>query len=591
MIACGLAVMTAAAAAATYHLDNSAAGPTFDGSAVNPWQTVAQAQTFLNAKVGGGSGDSVLVAAGDSAYGDWVDGAFGNDPFTTLQKQQITRTDWLVIKAQDPRQPPEFRHLHLYGARHAFMEFNGLHVISRVPHLYTECVHVRTGVRHIRFLDLEVEGEDDSTAQPSGFMITYNNPGNILVEGCNIHHLADGLPAGADTFIIRNNEIHHIAGSAVKTGGNQYTLVEGNHIHHQVPRIVRINLYGAISGTFIQYQAITQDVTNAKASVYVIYADHLEVTPVNQIIYEFLPGYAVHADTSSGLIAAVDSVNTADGTHGSGLSVRNPDNYIARGNWIHDYGSTAGIFCYPVGSVYKNTLFENNLVHDAITRTMVLNDVGENIVVRNNTLVGGCDIYAYTGYNGSGMNFYNNIVSNVTCYYDSVLTTVQDGKNIVNTITVRSPYGNRTQFHPGSTSLILKPAGYADNYFMDSLFADAANKDFRLRQNSLAVNFGDPAHAPAIDFYGTMRDANPDAGCYEYGVSAVRPTGVEIKKDLLQGLPNPVTPAQLAIIGKNRVIYDLQGNRVVRGNIRQGGVYLVGTTNQRLVQKVVVINK
>jgi hypothetical protein len=591
MIALSLAVMASFTSAATYSLDNSAAGPIFDGSAAHPWQTVAQAQTFLNAKVGGGSGDTVLVAPGDSTYGDWVDGAFGNDPFTALQKQQITRTDWLVIKAADPANPPEFRHLHLYGARHAYMEFNGLHVISRVPHKYTECVHVRTGVRRIRFLGLEVEGEDDSTAQPSGFMITYNSPGNILIENCHIHHLADALPVDGDTLIIRNNEINTIAGSAVKSGGTGYFLVEGNHIHHQAPRIVRINLIGAVTGTFVRYQTITQDVTNAKASVYYIYADHLEVTPVNEIIYEFQPGYAVHADTTNGLIAQVDSINTADASHGSGLSVRNTDNYVARGNRIHDYGSTAGIYCYPVGSVYKNTLFENNLVYDCITRTMVLNDIGENIVVRNNTLIGGFQAYAFPGYNGSGLRFYNNLTSNFTAYYDSVLTTVHEGNNIIGNIIVRSPYSYRDSIS-SSPSIILEKQGYGADFFMDSLFADPGQKDFRLRERSPAIDFGDPANAPAVDFYGTARDVHPDAGCFEYGAPPVVRDVAPVKRiEKNPDLPNPLTWAQLKAIGKNITIYNLQGYLVARGSIRQGGVFLAGAADERTIRKIVVISK
>jgi hypothetical protein len=54
------------------------------------------------------------------------------------------------------------------------------------------------------------------------------------------------------------------------------------------------------------------------------------------------------------------------------------------------------------------------------------------------------------------------------------------------------------------------------NYNIDSLFVNAANNDFNLATNSVAINFGNPDYGPDTDILGRKRVVLPDAGCYEY---------------------------------------------------------------------------
>jgi len=57
---------------------------------------------------------------------------------------------------------------------------------------------------------------------------------------------------------------------------------------------------------------------------------------------------------------------------------------------------------------------------------------------------------------------------------------------------------------------------YGDSYVEgDPLFVNAAGADFHLQNNSPAIDAGVAASAPATDFDGRPRDAQPDIGAYE----------------------------------------------------------------------------
>jgi len=51
----------------------------------------------------------------------------------------------------------------------------------------------------------------------------------------------------------------------------------------------------------------------------------------------------------------------------------------------------------------------------------------------------------------------------------------------------------------------------------DPLFVDAANGDYDLSADSPCINSGTSESAPEYDIAGTLRDAFPDMGAYEWG--------------------------------------------------------------------------
>jgi parallel beta helix pectate lyase-like protein len=506
------------ARADTYYLDAHAKGPGFEGSQDKPWQTVEQMQTFLAAKEGHGSGDTVLIAPGE--YGDFIDGAHANHKVTAdIQRKVLSRTDWLVLKAQDAKPPPRFSYIQVYGRRDAYLEFNGLHAHSKPPHDRRSIVSIRIAGK-VRIINCEVSATVDETRLPSGIQCGQGAK-DIHIEGSRVHHTSVGMSIGAEKLIVRNNEVHHCASSGIQTHGGTGTLLESNYVHHQFPRIVRIRVYGEISGNFKKGDAIIQEDTGAKATVYIVRKDYLEVTPRNKIKYEFVEGKPARAVKGESRVGPLTQVRSADLSHGSGLSIRSLD-LTARGNIIHNYGSSAGIFVYPIRKPYKNLLFENNLVFDSITRSVVLNDIAENVVFRNNTFSGAVHAYVHKEFDGSGFHFYNNISGGIVVWKSDELGRFNEGKNILQVVNTRKPYKRLTSIGPGSSSVVLGQDAAGKKRF-EELFVDFAGKDFRLKEGCPAIDSADPKKTPATDLSGHERGEKPDAGCFELGTKDWRP--------------------------------------------------------------------
>jgi len=513
-----LGFLAMAAQADTYCLDGAAEGPGFEGSQAKPWKTVEQMQTFLAAKKGHGSGDTVLIAPGE--YGALIDGAHANHKVAAdIQRKVLPRTDWLVLKAQDAKRSPRFSYIQVYGRRDAYLEFNGLHVHSKPPHDRRSMVNI-SNTGKVRIINCEVSASDDESGLPSGIQCG-RGAKDIHIEGCKVHHARVGMSIGAEKLVVRNNEVHHCASSGIQTHGGAGTLLENNYVHHQVPRIVRISIYGGISGNFKKGDAIVQEATGATATVYIVRKDHLEVTPRNKIKYEFVEGKPVRAVKGEGKVGPLTQVRSADRSHGSGLSIRSLD-LTARGNIVHDYGSSAGIFVYPIKKPYRNLLFENNLVFDSITRTVVLNDIGQNVVFRNNTFGGAVHAYVHKDFDGSGFHFYNNITGGIVTWRGEELGLFREGNNILQTVTTRKPYKYLTSIKPASSSVVLGRDEAGKRRFED-LFMDFAGKDFRLREGATAIDLGDPKKATATDLNGHERSEKPDVGCFESGTRDWRP--------------------------------------------------------------------
>lgn len=509
---------TLSAQADTYYLDAQAAGPGFEGSQAKPWKTIEQMQIFLAAKEGHGSGDTVLIAPGE--YGALIDGAHANHKVTAdIQRKVLPRTDWLVLKAADAKQPPRFSTIHVYGRRDAYLELNRLHAHSTPPHDRRSVVSV-SNTSKVRIINCEVSATVDETRLPSGIQCGQGAK-DIHIEGCTVHHTSVGMSVGAEKLVVRNNEVHHCASSGIQTHGGTATLLENNYVHHQFPRIVRIRIYGEISGDFKKGDAIVQEDTGAKATVYFVRKDHLEVTPRNKIKFEFVEGKPVHAVKGEGKVGPLTQVRSADLSHGSGLSIRSLD-LTARGNIIHNYGSSAGIFVYPIKKPYKNLLFENNLVFDAITRTVVLNDIADNVVFRNNTFGGAVHAYVHKEFDGSGFHFYNNISGGIVVWKSDELGRFNEGKNILQLVQTRKPYKRLASITPDSTSVVLGQDP-ADGKRFQNLFVDFAGKDFRLKEGCPAIDFADPKKTPATDLNGHERSEKPDVGCFELGTKDWRP--------------------------------------------------------------------
>lgn len=109
--------------------------------------------------------------------------------------------------------------------------------------------------------------------------------------------------------------------------------------------------------------------------------------------------------------------------------------------------------------------------------------------------------------------------------------------------------------------------------------------DFALDQNCLAINAGLADVAPATDFYGNTRDANPDIGAIEYGVTGISDLAELFPKEITlhQNYPNPFNPTTNIkyIIPKSGkislTVYNLLGQKVITlfDGFQQMGTHVV----------------
>jgi|GEM_PF-6231320 len=511
-------LLTQALRAETYYLDLKSTATDPDGSQSHPWTTLEQMQTTLAGKPGGGSGDVVRIAPGE--YGNYIEGVAPNDTAAApFQRALPLRTEWLKLEAADPSQPPVFDFIQLYGNKNAWLRFEGITVRSKPPHR-PWAVYLRS-VAKVHFSKCKIFAEDDGTEWPDG---VGGGAEDLTFENCEVSHVTAALSVGGKNLTIRNCHIHDIASSALKIGeGSSQVLLEGNYIHHQSPRIVRLFLYGEVKGSLKKGSKVVQDETGAKGEVYTVSKDKIEVTPESTIKILFALGKPVRLADGGDGVDSLTKVIPSDLSHGSGLSIRSSD-LIARNNVIHNFGSTAAVTLYPdkkKGLSYHDIVLENNLIFDPLTRHMVLDGLGDNIVIRHNTLPhGDIQLYAAEGKDLSGVTVENNIFTGITVMKAGDIPTLKASNNILFWVLSREPRKSFTSYEGYPGSLFLHSAETGQQAFTD-LFVNFAEKDFRLKPGSRAVDRAKPDASPSTDLTGFARDSHADIGCFEEGAKAV----------------------------------------------------------------------
>lgn len=286
---------------------------------------------------------------------------------------------------------------------------------------------------------------------------------------------------------------------------------------------MRLFLYGEVKGPLKKGDKVVQDETGAEGQVYTVSQDKIEVTPVKTTEIQFASGKPVRLSDGAEALGSLTKIIPSDLSHGSGLSLR-CSNLVARNNVIHNFGSIAGVTLYPdkrKGSTYHDITLENNLIFDPLTRHMVLDGLGENIVIRHNTLPhGDIQLYASEGKDLSGVRVENNICTGITTMKAGDIPTLKASNNIHYWVLSREPRKSFTSYDDYRGSLFL-PAGEAGNQSLKELFVNFEEKDFRLKAGSRAVGQTRPAGSPSTDLTGFARDNPPDIGCFEKGAKAI----------------------------------------------------------------------
>jgi hypothetical protein len=238
--------------------------------------------------------------------------------------------------------------------------------------------------------------------------------------------------------------------------------------------------------------------------------------------------------------------------HSSAVSIRS-NNVLIRENIFHDIGTSSGIMFYEEDAaggepVYGNIYLENNLLYDIHnTAILRLDYVGEDVFVRNNTIIGTIyhskqegplrlgvplNVNMAAGYDGSGVYVSNNIFAG--------LVILPEATQIDNNLmwAYRTVEGGWNYFceppEPGSIVLTCQNGDYPIEYFTEGFFVESPDFDghhqsfdFHLASSSPAVNAGNPNiqvgasmgrmnAAGFIQANGLPRDEyQHSVGCYE----------------------------------------------------------------------------
>lgn len=277
---------------------------------------------------------------------------------------------------------------------------------------------------------------------------------------------------------------------------------------------------GTINGTFNVGDTVTMppDAVGIVASVGFNYVNVYATTGPNTFYHYWLADKSRILTGPTGTMSSITDVDPphCDGfqIHGGATDILIKNNYINR-EIVVGRGTADGQGFKLAGSPSKIQM-ENNLVV-ASTPALISGTSDFNMI--NNILIGighpvyGAEVRVYGGIDTIIDNMYNNIISRLTKGSDppdGVIWIKNHGNNIFHHTSAGGP---AYPFTVNATEIDGMSIASMDAMFVS---AHTPNFDYHLAAGATTIDFGDPAHAPATDIEGNLRDALPDAGAYEF---------------------------------------------------------------------------
>ena len=389
------------------------------------------------------------------------------------EKTAPARTNWISYRA-DTGHHPQLTGISLRytSTTNAYLRFENLKVLSGKGGNVVFFRHSH----YLEFLNNELSSEKfcrENSSNPGkpycAAGIYVQNSRHVLIQRNKIYHVAVGMSiSGSRDFVIQRNFIRPQSGTGIQYAfGNKDFLIDSNHI------------FG-----------------------------------------ESWPSYPSDPDGPEDPHASIISVRSGDAT--------------IRGNIMHGMGSSSGLMFYNETSVpaYSNILVENNLIYDvANSYVFRIYNLGQNVIVRNNLLVGhyrtdstscpgsvsdgryrfnsGFTVHSVgDGFSGSDLKLHNNIIIGIA----GLPSGVDERNNIFWSLNS----GGWQTNSPSGTSKIVSTAyngcGNHPTYFEDGSFFSETIDYSRLHyrefayafaDNSEGINFGDSTLQTAISL-GTI---------------------------------------------------------------------------------------
>jgi hypothetical protein len=529
--------------AATYYLDANVVGGNDDGTSwENAWKTITKAFAYLDSLSDNGSGDTLIVRTGN--YGNHWD--------------REERTDWLTIQADDGH-TPNFTHFNIGltndPVRNTYLYFKDITIkIDDSDNHSDTCVSIIRSryvkFENVTFIGMAFPGEGNTdyydwlhggsyginilrgckyiTIDGCSFTGLENaiysrdkeGSGNstdrvesVTITDCNITKCDTAVHAWGHDFAIINNHVHNMYGDGFKVLCENIDIND-NHIEGVWNYVYFVDETGAT------YNNDTKVITASAGTPYT-FPEHATTSAritVDGVTSNFK---AIDSHTTSTITmdmafgasftGTVTKIEINDGGHADAIQIMwdsSPDHVVTKNaviarNHIHDQIHQG---------IYSNTdsenpttglVLENNLIYDCgAHEVQIFNSI--DVVLRNNT-VDGHVIFR----NGTvATEVSNNIFYNFTDYSSHHVTPEQ--------VTIDNfDYNilNQCYFASLPSSNNIK---YNNENSFQALFTDYDNKDYTLASDSIAINRSVSSKSSSTDILGNPRDAEPDAGCYEY---------------------------------------------------------------------------
>jgi len=441
--------------ATDYYVDAVNGDDSNPGTTESPWKTIGKAQTETN------EGDVIILRDGN--YGALVD--------TTGD-----RSDWVIYKSDSGAQPVlTYVDLKASQYRNAYLRFEGITVTPGSGSGASQWVVRAEYTNHLEFINTTLIGDGYGPKEYNAYGLSLKYVSDITIDGCTVR----GYVSNPDLY-----------GSNPQHETGFYTGIVGQAGANNVV-IKNCDISGHKNGIVIEGQNWT--VTN----------NHVHDIDADGIV---IGGYY---NPSDNILVANNTIHdlkipTGASYHNDGLQVNYQpvNNVIIRNNHIYN-SYHQGFFINPLDG--SNYLIENNLIHDVpwpgvTSHPIQINNIN-GLTFRNNTIPEGL---TYIRSLISVATIVNNIIDKFDV--EDGASEIYEDYNILrkwNTNTITCPRGENT----------LALGTYEAFY---SLFADTGEKDYQLKEGSSAIDFGNPDYGPSTDILGNPRDAQPDAGCYEY---------------------------------------------------------------------------
>jgi len=511
-----LIILQGVSFSATYYLDAVNGNDNNPGTSALPWKTLNRAYTWY-------SGPGLKVQEGDTVL-------FRNGDYGVFSENSLVfgipfyRNNWITYRA-DTGHTPTLTNIDITnidqwgGAGNGFscLIFDGFEIPEAVAIRYTSYVQVRNC--NIRAEQSFVRDDQGNIIQGpyapyvlGGAVIGTRAAHYITIENNDISYAAMGIDIPLVTedsnITIKNNTIHRL-GQIVLNLYVKHALIEGNSLSDVLTHRMHVNVKGTKTGDFIEGEILTQAGTDETG---IVHSGGLRngyqlaylVTSDNR----FAEGGGTIIGSESG--ATITNITKIDGIHTDCIQIDGggQTDITITGNIIIHNGGVIKLWVRPGGSAISGISFENNLIRGS--KPFYGQADVESISVSN---INNNTFWCLTPFDNEGITHQGLIITNM--YNNIFACQIQEVKGR-HTI---SNYGNNIywsepSWFDSSTELVYQP--------IEDLFVDSANGDFRLKDTSVAIDFGDPAYAPVTDIEGNTRDAFPDAGCYEYGAASLK---------------------------------------------------------------------